>query len=194
MARLERQSLSKHELLKVLSTAREHSTRDWALLTVIYSHGLRASEAAALKLSDIKNDQLHVARLKGSRETTQPIFTVRGKRIVSESAALKEWLAVRPQYPGNDFLFPSQKGGALTREQVYRIYRGHAEAAGLDESKRPVHCLKHSRCSHLLQDGVPVTSVQVVVGHKSLSSTIQYLHGNEAQAFDQVNRAMAMSF
>lgn len=191
MARLERQSLTKTELKNVLSTASQKSTRDWALLTVIYSHGLRASEAAALTMSDIRNDQLHVRRLKGSRETTQPVFTVRGRRIVSESAALKAWLAVRPNYPGNDYLFPSQKGGCLTREQVYRIYRATAEAAGLDASKRFVHVLKHSRCSHLLADGVPVTSVQLIAGHKSLSSTLQYCHGNEAQAFEQVAKAMA---
>lgn len=73
IARSNRQSLTTDELLRVLKAAREHSTRDWALLLTVYRHGLRASEAAALRLDDITDGQLRIARVKGSLRTVQAI-------------------------------------------------------------------------------------------------------------------------
>jgi site-specific recombinase XerD len=182
----ERVALTKDELLKVLTHARQTSVRDWALLVVTYTHGLRASEVASLKTSDVRDGVLRVERCKGSRSEDQPICSIRGTPVVSESAALKRWKETRPQYPGDDSLFPSQKGiGGLCREHVTRIFRRHAEAVGLPKGKRFVHILKHSRCSHLLEDGMPITSVQRIVGHKALSSTLKYCHTTTAQAFAQ---------
>lgn len=182
----ERVALTKGELLAVLTHARKTNVRDWALLVITYAHGLRASEVANLKTSDLRDGVLHVKRCKGSRSSEQPISVQRGTPVVSESAALKRWLDVRPQYPGDNSLFPSQKGvGGLCREHVTRIFRRHAEAVGLDESKRFIHILKHSRCSHLLEDGVAITSVQQIVGHKALSSTLRYCHTTTEQAFAQ---------
>ena len=113
MARSERQSLTPGELLAVLQAAKNHSTRDWALLLTIYRHGLRASEAAALELRDIKDGQLTITRVKGSLRTVQPIVRHPGRPLLDEAKALKAWLKVRPQY-GSNALFTSRKGGHLT--------------------------------------------------------------------------------
>jgi len=193
MARSNRQSLTTDELLAVLKTAKEHTTRDWALLVVIYRHGLRASEAAALTLSDIQDGQLTVARVKGSLKTTQPIVKHPGQPLLDEVKALREWLKERPQ-DGSDALFVSRKGGHLTREQVYRIFRQHAEAARLPESKRFVHVLKHSLASHLIAGNANLAMVQVALGHASLSSTQAYVHVSDAQAAEASRRALMALF
>jgi site-specific recombinase XerD len=193
MARSNRQSLTTDELLAVLKAAKEHSTRDWALLVTIYRHGLRAREAADLRLADIQDGQLTVARVKGSLKTTQPIVKHPGQPLLDEAKALKEWLKERPQ-DGSDALFTSRKGGHLTREQVYRIFRQHGEAARLPESKRFVHVLKHSLASHLIAGNANLAMVQVALGHASLSSTQAYVHVSDAQAAEASRRALMALF
>ena len=194
MARSNRQSLTPDELLAVLKTAKEHSTRDWALLVVIYRHGLRASEAAALTLGDIKDGQLTVARVKGSLKTTQPIVRHPGQPLLDECKALASWLKVRPKDDGSDALFTSRKGGHLSREQTFRIFRQHAEAARLPESKRFVHVLKHSLASHLIAGNANLAMVQVALGHASLSSTQAYVHVSDAQAAEASRKALMQIF
>ncbi len=191
--RSKRQSLSTDELLAVLKAAKEHSARDWALLVTIYRHGLRASEAAALTLGDIQDGQLTVARVKGSLKTTQPIVKHPGQPLLDEVKALREWLKERPQ-DGSNALFVSRKGGHLTREQVYRIFRQHAEAARLPESKRFVHVLKHSLASHLIAGNANLAMVQVALGHASLSSTQAYVHVSDGQAAEASRKALMALF
>lgn len=193
MARSKRQSLTTDELLAVLKAAKEHCTRDWALLVTIYRHGLRASEAAALTLGDIQDGQITVARVKGSLKTTQPIVKHPGQPLLDEVKALREWLRERSQ-DGSDAVFVSRKGGHLTREQVYRIFRQHAEAARLPESKRFVHVLKHSLASHLIAGNANLAMVQVALGHASLSSTQAYVHVSDQQAAEASRKALMAIF
>jgi Phage integrase family len=63
--------------------------------------------------------------------------------------AIRAWIKIRLD-DGSRALFPSQKGGVLSREQVHRIFKGIAERAGIPKGKRFVHILKHSRARHLV--------------------------------------------
>ncbi len=90
--------LTPGETLAILKTARQHSTRDWAMILVAYRHGLRASEVCGLKLADIdvKAGSISVRRLKGSLQTTQPLYQHRGQPLLDEVSALRSWLRKRP--------------------------------------------------------------------------------------------------
>lgn len=193
MKRSERTGLEPKELLAVLSAAHKHSVRDWALLLTIYRHGLRASEAAALTLNDIQDAQLVIERKKGSRKTVQPIVRHPGQPLLDENKALAKWLKVRVN-DGSTALFTSRKGGHLTREQVYRIFRQHAQVAGLPPEKHFVHSLKHSLATHLISANTNLSMVQVALGHASLSSTQAYVHVSDAQAADASRRALMALF
>ncbi len=193
MARSNRQALTTDELLAVLKVAKEHSTRDWALLVTIYRHGLRASEAAALTLGDMQDGQLTVARVKGSLKTTQPVCKHPGQPLLDEVKAWASWMKGRPQ-DGSGAVFTSRKGGHLTREQVYRIFHQHAETAKLPPEKRFVHVLKHSLASHLIAGNANLAMVQVALGHASLSSTQAYIHVSDAQAAVASQRALMSLF
>jgi site-specific recombinase XerD len=193
MAKTKRQTLEPKEVLAVLKAAKDHSSRDWALLVMIYRHGLRASEAAALTLEDIRDGHLTIDRVKGSLRTTQPIVKHPGQPLLDEFRALRNWLKARPQ-DGSNALFTSRKGGHLSREQVYRIFRQHAETAGLPPKKRFVHVLKHSLASHLIAANTNLAMVQVALGHASLSSTQAYVHVSESQAAAASRKALMAIF
>lgn len=189
----ERTALEPKELLAVLDAAQKHSARDHALLLTIYRHGLRASEAASLTVKDIQDGQLVIERKKGSRKTVQPIVRHPGQPLLDEHKALAKWLKVRPN-DGSAALFTSRKGGHLTREQVYRIFRQHAETAGLPPEKCFVHSLKHSLASHLIAGNANLAMVQVALGHASLSSTQAYVHVSDQQAADASRKALMAMF
>jgi type 1 fimbriae regulatory protein FimB len=172
--------LSESELLKVLAQARQESPRDFAMILVAYKHALRSSETAALTLDDLKEDCLDIRRKKGSLHTIQPLTPHRGQILLDEPKAIKAWLKVRSD-DGSRALFTSQKGGALSREQVHRIFKGIAERAGIPESKRFVHVLKHTRASHLVGQ-VDLALVRQLLGHKNIASTMVYAHANDRQA------------
>jgi type 1 fimbriae regulatory protein FimB len=162
------------ELLTVLKIARQRRTRDWCMLLVAYRHGLRTTEVCGLRLSDLKDGVLSVQRLKGSRKTAQPLYPHGGEPLLDEVKAMREWLRVRRD-DGSGALFTSQKGGTLGRCQFFRIFQSVAKAAGLSADKRHPRVLKYSLASHLLAGNADLTVVSEMLGHRSLSSTVQYV-------------------
>jgi site-specific recombinase XerD len=172
--------LTEEELLAVLKTAKRKSARDFAMILVSYKHALRASETAALTLDDLKDGCLDVRRRKGSLHTTQTLMPHKGEPLLDEVKAIRVWLRVRP-HDGSKALFTSQKGGALSREQVHRIFKGVAERAGIAKGKRFVHILKHSRATHLVGT-MDIALLRQLLGHRNIANTMIYAHANDKQA------------
>ncbi len=172
--------LTEKELLSVLKAAKEQSIRDWAMILVAYKHALRASETANLKLDDLKDGCLDIRRKKGSLHTIQPLFPHKGEPLLDEVKALRAWLRARPE-DGSKALFVSQKGGALSREQVHRIFKAVCERAGIPKGKRFVHILKHSRATHLV-GGMDVALLRQLMGHENIQNTMIYAHASDKQA------------
>ena len=183
--------LTPAETLAVLKTARERSTRDWAMILVAYRHGLRASEVCGLKLADVdvKAGSISVRRLKGSLQTTQPLYQHRGQPLLDEVSAVRAWLRKRPA-DGSDYLFTSQKGGKLGRTQFFRNFQTIAEGAGLPVEKRHPHVLKHSLASHLVAGNVNLALIRQALGHRSINSTMQYVGATDAQAAEALQKAL----
>jgi integrase/recombinase XerD len=144
-----------------------------------------------LKLSDVnlKDQTIRVARLKGSMLTTQPLVPHRGQPLLDELASLRTWLRARPA-DGSDFLFTSQKGGKLDRTQFFRVFRALAEAAGLPSEKRHPHVLKHSLASHLVAGNVNLALIRQALGHRSITSTMQYVGISDGQAAEAAQAAL----
>jgi len=172
--------LTEKELLAVLATAKRERLRDYTMILVSYKHALRASEAAALTLDDLKDDHLDIKRKKGSLHTVQPLMPHRGIPMLDETKALRAWLKVRPN-DGSRALFPSQKGGALSREQVHRIFKGIAERSGIPKGKRFVHILKHSRATHLVGN-TDIAMLRQLLGHRNIQNTMIYAHASDKAA------------
>lgn len=183
--------LTPEELLAVLKTARSRGTRDWAMILLVYRHGLRATEVCDLKLADVdlKSGSLSIRRLKGSLHTIQPLYRHKGQPLLDEVAALRAWLRVR-QSDGSDYLFLSQKGGRLHRSQFFRIFQACAEAAGIPAPKRHPHALKHSLATHLIAGNVNLALVKQCLGHKTIGSTMKYVGVSDTQASQAAQAAL----
>jgi type 1 fimbriae regulatory protein FimB len=134
----------------------------------------------ALTLDDLKDGCLDVKRKKGSLHTIQTLMPHKGEPLLDEVKAVKAWLRVRPD-DGSRALFTSQKGGALSREQVHRIFKGIAERAGISKGKRFVHILKHSRASHLVGT-MDIALLRQLLGHRNIQNTMLYAHATDKQA------------
>ena len=87
----------------------------------------RAPEICNLRIADVnfKSEQVHIARLKGSLDSTQTLLRVKGSALFNETAALKAWLDVRKP-DADDFVFNSQKATRLSRITVYKLFRAIA--------------------------------------------------------------------
>src|ERR1700704_4420217 len=126
--------MSSEQRERFLQAAKEYGPREHAMFLFAVAHGARAQEIANLRLSDInfQNEQVHIARLKGSLASTQNLLKVKGNSLFDEKAALKAWLAVRQPDPDN-FVFNSQKSTQMNRVTVFKLFRAIARKAGLGE-------------------------------------------------------------
>src|SRR5712692_9434992 len=89
--------MTSEQLERFLQAAKEFGPREHAMFLFAVAHGARAQEIANLRLADInfKTEQIHVARLKGSLDSTQNLLKVKGNALFNEAATFKEWLDVR---------------------------------------------------------------------------------------------------
>ena len=171
------QVLSRGEVDKLLTQPRgtePAALRDRALLELMYACGLRASEAISLEVSDIDlEDGLLRARGKGSKERIVPVGqgALGAVRVYLQRGRPK--LVARK--PSESHLFVNFRGGALTRQGLYKIVRRHATTAGLADRMSP-HTLRHTFATHLLAGGCDLRSVQEMLGHADVSTTQLYTH------------------
>ena len=189
------QALSAEQVKAILKEAREHSTRDWCLLLLTFRHALRSQEARTLKLADIDLDSstIAIARVKGSRSGVQSLDRHRGEPILDEIVALRTWLRERAE-DGSRILFPSQKGGAMTRMQFLRVFRKYALAVGVAPDLAHPHILRHSLCSVMAAQHADVYAIQQRAGHKNISNTMIYTHVSDEQASESCREALMIAF
>ncbi len=168
--------LSRDEVKRLLEQPTGRSPgalRDRALLETMYACGLRASEAIALELSQLDlDDAILRARGKGSKERLVPIGSkaVGSLRIYLERA--------RPRLVGlreEAHVFVNLRGGALSRQGLYKIVQRHARSAGLEHRVSP-HTLRHTFATHLLAGGCDLRSLQEMLGHADIGTTQIYTH------------------
>jgi type 1 fimbriae regulatory protein FimB len=187
------ESLTYDELLAVLKAAKAQRIRNWCMILMAFSHGLRASEVCGLKLADLRDGHVLIARRKGSHDTVHQVVPHKGTPLLDEVKALREWLVIRPTDVG-DALFPSNKGGNLSPTQFYRIYHCAASECGLPASKSHPHTLKHTCVSLLIQENMNLAKVAAFVGHASISSTMRYVSISDAEASrEAINTLMKLS-
>lgn len=148
----------------------KYSRRDFALFEIIYSSGLRRSEAVRLNVGDVdfSSGMLRVFG-KGSRERMVPV----GEKALD---ALGEYLSSRPVSPDLTApLFLNARGERLSDAGVALILEKMARRARLSRKLNP-HELRHSFATHLLDNGCDLRSVQEMLGHKNLETTEIYTH------------------
>lgn len=171
--------LSITEVSKLLdvfpSNAKEPLTiRNRAIIEVLYSCGLRVSEAVNLQLHDLKFDD-GIVRVtgKGDKQRIIPIGAP-AERIISKyiEKARPELLKDKTNQPK---VFLSVNGRPLTRARIWGVVKNAAKLAGIKKNIYP-HTLRHSFASHLLENGADLRVIQEMLGHADISTTQIYTH------------------
>ena len=143
-----------------------------AALATAYGAGLRASEVAHLKVSDIDSQQMqiHVEQGKGSKDRN-------AKLSPALLRLLRQWWRVAQaehQMPKGGWLFPGLNPvSPLSTRQLNRVFHAAAAVAGIDKRVN-LHSLRHSFATHLLEQGVDIRVIQVLLGHKKIETTALY--------------------
>lgn len=187
--------MSSEQLQRFLHAAKEYGPREHAMFLFAVAHGARAQEICNLRISDInfQNEQVHIARLKGSLASTQTLLKVKGNALFDERAALKAWLAVR-QPDADNFLFNSQKSTQLNRITVYKLFKTIARKAGLGETLQHPHVLKHTAAMLMVQQGANAFLIRQHLGHRSFDSTLAYVNPSDSEASAAAAKAFNQVF
>jgi len=162
------------QLLQAPDPQEQHGCRNRALLELLYATGCRVSEIADLRRSFVQLEDRTVRVLgKGRRERSVP-FSRRARTWLNRYLQDE-----RPSMTGatsSPYLFLSQKGGALSRQSIWRLVKRYAGKAGLSVDAVHPHVLRHSFATHMLQHGSNLREVQTLLGHSSISTTEIYTH------------------
>ncbi|MFD1063759.1 site-specific tyrosine recombinase [Winogradskyella litorisediminis] len=158
--------------------------RNKAILETLYSCGLRVSELTNLKISDLFFEEGFIkVKGKGNKERFVPI----GKNT---QKLIDIWLDIRKhidvKQESKDVLFLNYKGNQLTRAMVFTIIKKLVEKVGLQKTVSP-HTFRHSFATHLLENGADLRSIQMMLGHESITTTEIYTHIDKSQLNKVIN-------
>jgi len=160
--------------------------RNKAILELMYACGLRVSEVVNLKISDIYFDEGFIRILgKGNKHRFVPIE--RHTKKVLEIYLQSVRPMVKPQKGHEKLLFLNRRGKQLTRHMIYHIIKQAAERAGIAKKVSP-HTIRHSFATHLLENGADLRSIQILLGHESITTTEIYLHISKKQVREALYR------
>lgn len=155
------------------------------LLMVIYSAGLRVSEAVNLRIKDIDSQRntLHIRCGKGGKDR----YVILSPVVYQALSAY--WHACR----FNDYVFPNPKDDQkpLTPRSASKVFKSAKAAAGVTKAGG-IHALRHAFATHLLESGTDLFAIKELLGHASIQSTVRYLafvpgrHENLRSPIDQL--------
>ncbi len=163
--------LTTDDSLKLLESVQgEYVERDYCILTLFLNCGLRVSELVGLNLTDFQGDTVRVLG-KGNKERTVYLND-------ACKAALERYLPKRitPHDRDKNALFISRNRNRINVQTVKWLVKKHLEQAGLDTQKYSAHKLRHTAATLMYQNGVDIRTLQSILGHTSVNTTMIYTH------------------
>ena len=168
--------LTEDEIKRLISSVKidsEFGQRNKAIIEVLYGTGIRVSELTELKMSNIFfNENIVKVTGKGNRERFVPlgkIASIEIKKYLND----REKLKVDSKF--SDILFLNRYGRQLTRSMIFKVINDSSKNAGIDKKISP-HTLRHSYATHLLKNGADLRTIQLILGHESITTTEIYTH------------------
>jgi site-specific recombinase XerD len=142
--------------------------RDKAMILVLLRTGMRICELLTTKIQDINLRERKILIFESAKNRIGRVV------YLSEDArvALRKWMKIRKQQ-GN-YLFHGHCGGPLSYEAARSVFKKYTEKAGLSHKGYTLHCLRHTFASELLSAGMPLESLQYLMGHSSIVVTRRY--------------------
>ena len=162
-----------NQLIKSVDLNHVFGQRNKTIIEVLYGTGIRVSELVNLKLSNIffRESILKVTG-KGDKERFVPLGKI-------ASTEIKTYINIRDRMKidskNTDILFINRYGRKLTRSMIFKIITDASKSIGLEKKISP-HTLRHSFATHLLKNGADLRTIQLILGHESITTTEIYTH------------------
>ncbi len=163
--------LTADDSVKLLEAVQgEYAERDYCILTLFLNCGLRVSELVGLNLTDFQRDTVRVTG-KGGKERTV---------YLNEACAdaINQYLPhrLRPHDRDKNALFISRNRNRISVQTVKWLVKKYVGQAGLNTHKYSAHKLRHTAATLMYQNGVDIRTLQTILGHTSVSTTMIYTH------------------
>ena len=162
-----------NQLIKSVDLNHVFGQRNKTIIEVLYGTGIRVSELVNLKLSNIFfRESILKVNGKGDKERFVPLGKI-------ASTEIKTYLNIRDRKKidskNTDILFINRYGRKLTRSMIFKIIKDASKSIGLEKKISP-HTLRHSFATHLLKNGADLRTIQLILGHESITTTEIYTH------------------
>ena len=172
-------------LVKAIDLSKKEGERNRAIIETLYGCGLRVSELVNLKISDLFFDEGFIkVSGKGNKQRFVPIAKSTQKYIQVYKETIRNHLQIAKNH--EDTLFLNQHGKQLTRAMIFTIIRTLATKINLQKKISP-HTLRHSFATHLLENGADLRSIQIMLGHESITTTEIYIHLDKKHLTEIIN-------
>ena len=163
-----------NKILEVTTSNKKNNIRDRAIISVLYSCGIRVSELINLNLTNLFFDEEIIKVFgKGNKERMVPVGLIAKKDL--EYYINK----IRPEYArkrnSKGVLFLSNRGLPISRKTIWNIIKTITIRSGIEKNVSP-HTFRHSFATHLLEGGADLRAVQELLGHSNISTTQIYTH------------------
>ncbi|MGL2994745.1 site-specific tyrosine recombinase [Flavobacterium sp. TSSA_36] len=162
------------DLILAIDLSSNEGERNRAMLETLYGCGLRVTELISLKISDLFFEEGFIkVSGKGDKQRFVPVGELTQKYITLYKETKRIHLNIQKGF--EDTLFLNRRGRQLTRAMVFTIIRNLAELIELKKIISP-HTFRHSFATHLLENGADLRSIQLLLGHESITTTEIYVH------------------
>ena len=161
-------------LIEAVDLTSNEGERNRAMLETLYGCGLRVSELVTLKISDLFFEEGFIKITgKGNKQRFVPLGNITQKYIEIYKDSIRTHLNVQKGH--EDTLFLNRRGRQLTRAMIFTIIKDFAGKNNLNKTISP-HTFRHSFATHLLENGADLRSIQLMLGHESITTTEIYVH------------------
>ena len=161
-------------LISAIDLSSNEGERNRAMLETLYGCGLRVSELVTLKISDLFFEEGFIKITgKGNKQRFVPIGSYTQKYIEIYKDIVRSHLNIQKGH--EDTLFLNRRGRQLTRAMIFTIIKDLAIKIDLNKTISP-HTFRHSFATHLLENGADLRSIQLMLGHESITTTEIYVH------------------
>tara|TARA_B100000686_G_C16805562_1_gene989945 strand:- start:5035 stop:5937 length:903 start_codon:yes stop_codon:yes gene_type:complete len=162
------------KILLSIDLSESNGQRNRAIIETLYGAGLRVSELITLTISNLYFKEKIIKVIgKGNKQRLVPMGEYVKKHIQIYIENNRKISKIDPLY--SDTLFLNRNGKQLSREMIFILVRNFSKNAGITKKISP-HTLRHSFATHLLENGADLRSIQIMMGHESITTTEIYAH------------------
>ena len=162
------------QMIAAIDLSKPEGERNRSIIETLYGCGLRVSELTNLHLSDLFFEEGFIKVTgKGDKQRFVPISPYTQKYIEIYLQHIRQQQKIHPDF--TDVLYLNRRGKQLTRVMIFHIIKDLVKKAGITKQISP-HSLRHAFATHLLENGADLRSIQLLLGHESITTTEIYLH------------------